>query len=221
MAARSKVDGNRSKRQKSGGRKRGTPNRLTRDERTLLAIVVNYGLERAQGWLERVARKHPARALALTAKFAEFVVPRLQRTELRVSEHPDIGAVPITVEAVLEAWRAPAASLAAPQPQPQRASSPAPASSPEALATLPRGVDEPPPAAAIGAPEKRGNGASENAVLEAEPDASGAWSVQQEPPPPPSPWPKEWAPNPAAKYLTAEELETKRDEIQRVLGGQR
>jgi hypothetical protein len=184
MAARSKIDGSRSKRQKRGGRKRGTPNKLTRDERTLLALVVNYGLERAQGWLERVARKHPARALALTAKFAEFVVPRLQRTELRVSEHPDTGAAPaVTMADVLAAWRAPAPSLAAPLPQPQRASIATPASSAEALAALPRGVDEPAPAAAIGAPEKRGNGGSKNGglaardVVDMAPDAAGVWSA--------------------------------------------
>lgn len=64
------------------GRKKGVPNRLTADEKAAIAKLVNYGLERAQGWLERVARKSPARALTIIAKFSEHIVPKLRGVEV-------------------------------------------------------------------------------------------------------------------------------------------
>jgi hypothetical protein len=58
----------------------------------------------------------------------------------------------------------------------------------------------------------------EEPVLDAAPDADGSWSVLQPSAlPAPSPWPREWTPNPAAKALTAEELDTKRQEIRNQL----
>jgi hypothetical protein len=64
------------------GRRKGVPNRLTADEKALIANLVNFGLARAQGWLDRVGRKSPARALTITTRLAEFIVPKLRSTEL-------------------------------------------------------------------------------------------------------------------------------------------
>ena len=64
------------------GRPKGALNKVGADEKALLAQVANYGLERAQKWLERVARRSPARAIALTVKLCEFCVPKLRSTEL-------------------------------------------------------------------------------------------------------------------------------------------
>jgi hypothetical protein len=64
------------------GRKPGTPNRVTRTTRELFSAFVDHNAEKAQALFDRVARKNPAMALRLLASFAEFSLPRLQRTEL-------------------------------------------------------------------------------------------------------------------------------------------
>jgi hypothetical protein len=188
VSAHTEVGKDRSKRQKSGGRKRGTPNKLTRDERTLLAIVVNYGLERAQGWLERVARKQPARALALTAKFAEFVVPRLQRTELQVKPAADTGtATAVTAADVLAAYHAP--PLPAPAGVPA-AISQGPVAVPtaaliEALeARRAAQAGDSAPALPEAAPRAPRTNREEPPVIDTAPDADGVW--QAPPPDPPT-----------------------------------
>jgi hypothetical protein len=71
-----------AKGEKRRGRKPGVPNKLTADEKALISKLVNFGLARAQAWLDRVGRKNPARALALTQRFAEHIVPRLRAVEL-------------------------------------------------------------------------------------------------------------------------------------------
>jgi hypothetical protein len=64
------------------GRKPGTPNKVTRTTRELFSAFVDHNAEKAQALFDRVARKNPAMALRLLASFAEFSLPRLQRTEL-------------------------------------------------------------------------------------------------------------------------------------------
>lgn len=68
---------------KYGGRKKGTPNKATREARETFRMLLESNADKMQGWLERVARKQPARALQLLADLAEFVVPKLSRTEFR------------------------------------------------------------------------------------------------------------------------------------------
>lgn len=195
------------KRRKSGGRQRGTPNKLTRDERTLLAIVVNYGLERAQGWLERVARRQPARALLITARFAEFIVPRLMRTELKVTERPNTAEAPtLTAADVLAAYRT-APRLPATQPAPA-AISPPPVAVPaavliEALAARreAREAGAEPPASPSAAPRPQ----HEAPVIDTAPDEAGVWSA------PPPPWRERFCGelppiDPGAKPASAEDI---------------
>jgi hypothetical protein len=64
------------------GRPRGTPNKATRDVRTFFSAFVEANAEKAQALFDRVAARDPAKALELLARLAEFVIPRLARTDL-------------------------------------------------------------------------------------------------------------------------------------------
>ena len=44
---------------------------------------VEDNADRMQGWLEQVAKDDPAKALDLMGRLAEYVIPRLSRSELR------------------------------------------------------------------------------------------------------------------------------------------
>lgn len=64
------------------GRKKGTPNRLTRDMRQLLAHLAEENYDDAAKAMKRLWRHQPARALALWLKVQEFITPRLQAIAL-------------------------------------------------------------------------------------------------------------------------------------------
>ena len=64
------------------GRVKGVPNAVTKTAREIFTAFVEGNATKVQELWERVARKNPAKALAIYAKVAEFVIPKLQRTEL-------------------------------------------------------------------------------------------------------------------------------------------
>jgi hypothetical protein len=70
------------------GRVRGVPNKTTGTVREILAAFVEKNALSAQADYDRVRARNPAKALEIFARIAEFVLPRLQRTELRLPSAP-------------------------------------------------------------------------------------------------------------------------------------
>lgn len=64
------------------GRPKGQPNRATSAVREAFRRLVEDNAEHLQDWLEAVAKDDPGEALSLTARIAEFVIPKLSRSEL-------------------------------------------------------------------------------------------------------------------------------------------
>lgn len=88
---------------KTGGRKRGTPNRVTREFRETVRLLLEENAENVGRWLRLVAegngrksKPDPARALDLLTKLAEYASPKLSRAELN---HGDMN------ETILEAFK--------------------------------------------------------------------------------------------------------------------
>lgn len=69
--------------QKYGGRKKGTPNKTTKEIRDGFQLLVENKLDKMEAWLDRVAEKDPARALELISKLTDFVIPKLSRNEIK------------------------------------------------------------------------------------------------------------------------------------------
>jgi len=63
------------------GRKKGAVNRTTKSAREQFTKLVEMNLDNATEWLQRVARKDPARAFDLLLRASEFVLPKLTRSE--------------------------------------------------------------------------------------------------------------------------------------------
>lgn len=80
----SKVVGNRMKKEKTGGRTKGTPNVATRDVRQAIAVFAEGNIHRLPGWLDAVAEKDPAKAAELFMRLLEYHIPKLARTEVDV-----------------------------------------------------------------------------------------------------------------------------------------
>lgn len=67
---------------KFGGRKKGTPNKLTTDIREAYKQILVNNLSNIDRWLNETAKKSPDKALQLMIRISEFVVPKLQNTTL-------------------------------------------------------------------------------------------------------------------------------------------
>jgi len=78
--------------ERRGGRKKGSPNKVTREARALFTEFLDANAVRIQELWDRVAKDDPARALDILARLAEFVIPKLARAEF---SGPDGGAIPV------------------------------------------------------------------------------------------------------------------------------
>jgi hypothetical protein len=90
MPAKPEVDPDRpTKRQKTGGRKKGVANKMTRDVREAMARLLSDNTGNMARWLTKVAegdgadlKPDPGKALDIMIKLAEFNIPKLARTEM-------------------------------------------------------------------------------------------------------------------------------------------
>lgn len=77
------------------GRQKGTVNVVTATIRAMFTEFVGFNIAGAQALYEQVARKNPAQALSILTNMAEFVVPKLNRTELNVQGDSIVTPHPI------------------------------------------------------------------------------------------------------------------------------
>ncbi len=64
------------------GRPRGVPNKATADVRATIAAVAEANAPKVSGWLSRVAKRNPAKAIDLYCKLIEYHIPKLSRQEI-------------------------------------------------------------------------------------------------------------------------------------------
>ena len=95
--------GTTRKREKTGGRVKGTPNKVNREFRETVRKLLDDNADNVGTWITQVAQGHgknkadPARALDLLAKLAEFAAPKLGRVE-----HVGEGGGPVLNEIVIK-----------------------------------------------------------------------------------------------------------------------
>lgn len=71
---------------KTGGRIAGTPNRATATAREAISLLVDSNIHKLQGWLDEIADEQGALAAwQCLVSLVEFAVPKLMRSELRVT----------------------------------------------------------------------------------------------------------------------------------------
>lgn len=70
-----------AKREKTGGRTKGTPNKATTDARYAIAQFVNGNVDRLEGWLDDIAADDPHKAFQCFMSVVEYNIPKLARTE--------------------------------------------------------------------------------------------------------------------------------------------
>ena len=69
-----------AKGKKTGGRKPGTPNKVTSDVRAAIALIAQNNVEKVEAWLAEI--EDPAKRVGLFLDLCEYHIPKLARTEL-------------------------------------------------------------------------------------------------------------------------------------------
>lgn len=62
--------------------RKGVPNKSTNEIREAYQMLVSKNLTKMSTWLNKVAKDDPAKALDIIHKFSDFLLPKLNRTEI-------------------------------------------------------------------------------------------------------------------------------------------
>ena len=68
---------------KYGGRKKGTPNKVTKDIKNAFRQLIESNIDNLSEWLNSIAKENPEKAFDLILKLSEYVTPKLNRTEYK------------------------------------------------------------------------------------------------------------------------------------------
>lgn len=66
-----------------GGRTKGSPNKSTQQIRDAFHMFVENNTKNFEKWLKEIAEDNPAKAMELVNQTAEYILPKLSRTELK------------------------------------------------------------------------------------------------------------------------------------------
>lgn len=78
--------------ERRGGRKKGTPNKVTADIKLALKDLADQNVANVQSWLDKVAQEDPAKALGLYLQLLEFSVSKQARiVDLTTGGQPFAG----------------------------------------------------------------------------------------------------------------------------------
>lgn len=63
--------------------RKGVPNKTTKEIREAFNQLISSKIPQLSKWLDRVAKDDPEKALEIIIKFSDFIIPKLQRTEIK------------------------------------------------------------------------------------------------------------------------------------------
>ena len=66
---------------KFGGRKKGTPNKTTKEIRDSFQFIIDKNLDNLDKWLSKIGKDNPEKAIALILNISEYVLPKLNKIE--------------------------------------------------------------------------------------------------------------------------------------------
>jgi hypothetical protein len=63
--------------------RKGTPNKATEDIRKAFNCLIEENIDKMSSWLDQIASNDPAKAFDIITKLSEYVIPKLNRTEVK------------------------------------------------------------------------------------------------------------------------------------------
>jgi hypothetical protein len=70
--------------EKTGGRKKGVQNKVTRDLKEAFVLLAENNLDKLQGWIDDIAVDDPKGAILIFFNMAEFILGRQSRTDVKI-----------------------------------------------------------------------------------------------------------------------------------------
>lgn len=74
---------------KIGGKQKGSVNKSTETARLAIAKLVNENTDNMINWLDQIAQESPKDAFDCVIKVMEYHIPKLNRTDLKVTGDPN------------------------------------------------------------------------------------------------------------------------------------
>lgn len=78
-------------RNKTGGKKKGSQNKATKDIKEAYQQLIENNLDNLTAWLEKVAAKDPEKAIKIINDLSEYVIPKLARSEHTGKDGKDLN----------------------------------------------------------------------------------------------------------------------------------
>lgn len=72
------------------GRKKGTPNKTTKQVREAYQKLTEANLDNMSIWLSQIASEDPAKAMDLMLRLSEYIIPKLARQEVVGNDGQDL-----------------------------------------------------------------------------------------------------------------------------------
>jgi hypothetical protein len=86
-----------------GGSRKNIPNVATKNAREAIALLVDANSERMQGWLDQIAEKDgPMAAWRCLADVIEYHIPKLARSEVKMTGEVTVRAAQMSDDQILE-----------------------------------------------------------------------------------------------------------------------
>jgi hypothetical protein len=67
----------------NAGRPKGVPNKDTKHIRDVFQLLIEDNTDKLQSWLSDIAKNDPSKAFDIIIKLGEYVIPKLNRTEVK------------------------------------------------------------------------------------------------------------------------------------------
>lgn len=74
---------------KFGGRKKGTPNKTTKEIRNAFQLIIDNNLNNIDKWLNKIAETNPEKAITIILNISEYVLPKLNKVEIEKNAKDD------------------------------------------------------------------------------------------------------------------------------------
>lgn len=70
------------KKQKTGGRKKGTPNKTTAQIKDMITALVGTQMEKWPAVIDKMMKEDPAEAMKITGRLIDYVLPKQTKIDL-------------------------------------------------------------------------------------------------------------------------------------------
>jgi len=89
---------------KTGGREKGTENKVKKDVKQAFQTLVEGNLSNIEKWLQEVGKENPAKACEILLKLSEFIVPKLKSVDqqIEISDRPMFVFTDISGKKIVE-----------------------------------------------------------------------------------------------------------------------